>query len=98
MENVLFTNEKCIGCNKCIKDCPAIYANVASVEDGKNVISIDESRCIHCGKCIDHCTQEARDYSDDTLSFLNGIKSGKSISVVIAPAFLLIMQMRPVIF
>lgn len=87
MESVLFVNDKCIGCNKCIKECPAIYANVASTEEGKNIINIDESRCIHCGKCMDNCTKGARDYQDDTMSFLNDLKSGKSISLAIAPAF-----------
>lgn len=26
---MVFTNEKCIGCNKCIRTCPVLTANVA---------------------------------------------------------------------
>ena len=26
---MVFTNEKCVGCNKCIRSCPVLTANVA---------------------------------------------------------------------
>ena len=29
---MVFTNEKCVGCNKCIRSCPVITANVAGDE------------------------------------------------------------------
>ena len=36
MQNgLVFTNEKCIGCNKCISACPVITANKAMESDGK---------------------------------------------------------------
>jgi Fe-S-cluster-containing hydrogenase component 2 len=40
-EGLVFTNEKCIGCNKCISVCPVITANKAVDEDGKQIIQVD---------------------------------------------------------
>lgn len=80
---MVFTNEKCVGCNKCIRSCPVLTANVA--EDGK--ININEEVCIQCGACFDNCMHEARDFDDDTAKFLMDLKSGRKLSVIVAPAF-----------
>ena len=80
---MVFTNEKCVGCNKCIRSCPVLTANVA--EEGK--ININEEMCIQCGACFDNCMHEARDFDDDTVKFLSDLKSGKKFSVIVAPAF-----------
>lgn len=81
---MVFTNEKCVGCNKCIRTCPVITANVAHDER----IDVDESMCIQCGACFDHCRHEARDFDDDTKKFLEDLKAGKKMSVIVAPAFI----------
>ena len=81
---MVFTNEKCVGCNKCIRSCPVLTANVAG--DGK--ISVDEEVCIQCGACFDHCHHGARDFEDDTQAFLDGLRNGKEMSVIVAPAFI----------
>lgn len=81
---MVFTNEKCVGCNKCIRSCPVLTANVA--EEGK--INIDEEKCIQCGACFDNCMHEARDFDDDTAKFLSDLRSGKKFSVIVAPAFI----------
>lgn len=81
---MVFTNEKCVGCNKCIRSCPALTANVA--EEGK--INVDEKMCIQCGACFDNCMHEARDFDDDTAKFLDDLKKGKKLSVIVAPAFI----------
>ena len=52
-EGLVFTNEKCIGCNKCISVCPVITANKAVDEDGKQIIQVDGDKCISCGACFD---------------------------------------------
>ena len=40
------TNDNCIGCNRCIKVCSSMGANVA-VERGRgNVIDVDPAKCI----------------------------------------------------
>lgn len=81
---MVFTNEKCVGCNKCIRSCPVLTANVA--EDGK--ININQEMCIQCGACFDNCMHEARDFDDDTAKFLSDLKNGKKFSVIVAPAFI----------
>lgn len=78
--------EKCVGCNKCISSCPAIYANVVYEKDGENKIKIDQDKCIKCGHCIDQCDHGARDYSDDAPRFFEDLKRGKRVSIVVAPA------------
>ncbi len=81
---MVFTNDNCVGCNKCIRSCPSLTANVA--ENGK--IRVDEDKCIACGSCFDHCEHNARDYRDDTEVFLKDLAAGKKYSVIVAPAFI----------
>lgn len=81
---MVFTNDNCVGCNKCIRTCPVLTANVA--HDGR--IDVDESMCIQCGACFDHCKHNARDFDDDTNAFLSDLKLGKRLSVIVAPAFI----------
>ncbi len=85
--NLIKTNDKCIGCNRCIRAC-SVGANVA-VERGRgNVIDVDPKRCIACGACLDVCDHGAREYEDDVERFFADLKKGVKISVLIAPAFL----------
>lgn len=85
--SLVFTNEKCIGCNKCIRSCSCQGANVSVVKDGINRVEVDERRCIACGACFDVCEHQARDYTDDTERFFQDLKRGTQISLLIAPAF-----------
>ena len=87
MENVICVNEEnCVGCNKCIRNCPVLDANVAYVVEGTNKVKINAEKCIHCGKCIEVCAHNARDFYDDTTRFFEDLKQGKRISIVAAPA------------
>lgn len=83
------TNEKCVGCNKCISVCSCVGATIANeTADGKNIIDVDGDKCIACGACFDACEHEAREYVDDTEAFFEALKRGEKISILIAPAFL----------
>ncbi len=82
----IFTNDNCIGCNRCIANCPCEEANVAVMENGINKIYVDGSKCISCGECIRSCTHNAREFTDDTERFFHDLRSGKEIAVIAAPA------------
>lgn len=86
---LVFTNENCVGCNKCINACSCMGACVSDSpdENGVSRIQVDGDRCISCGACFDACMHNAREYRDDTLRFFDDLKKGESISVIIAPAF-----------
>ncbi len=91
MENIskslVFTNENCIGCNKCTRVCSCEGACVSREVDGKMRIDVDPERCVACGACFDVCEHNAREYQDDTERFFEDLKRGEQISVLIAPAF-----------
>jgi iron only hydrogenase large subunit-like protein len=83
---IQLNEEKCVGCNKCIVNCPILGANVGYMVDGKNKVKINEVKCIHCGECIKVCDHEAREFNDDTEEFIRDLLTGKKISVIVAPS------------
>lgn len=86
--NLVFTNDNCVGCNRCISACSCLGANVATTTDkGQNRIDVDENRCVACGACFDVCEHKAREYMDDTKAFIEALKRGEKISILLAPAF-----------
>lgn len=54
----LYTKKKCIGCQTCVKACPAQALTLTP--DG---IVTDETRCTLCGKCADVCPALAMEIS-----------------------------------
>ena len=84
---LVFTNDNCIGCNKCIRACSCLGACVAKNENGKTFIEVDPVKCVACGACIDACEHQAREFSDDTERFFADLAKGEKISVLVAPAF-----------
>ncbi len=72
---------KCIGCNACIRTCPIPNANRY---DGK-VVNVNNKECIMCGECIKNCKHGARYYDDDLEAMLTQMKT-KKISLIVAPA------------
>ncbi|MDY3908862.1 MAG: [Fe-Fe] hydrogenase large subunit C-terminal domain-containing protein [Eubacterium sp.] len=86
-QSIVFTNDNCIGCNKCISVCSCIGACVSREVDGRNRIEVDGSKCVGCGACFDVCEHNAREYQDDTERFFEDLKKGEKISLLIAPAF-----------
>lgn len=84
---LVFTNEKCIGCNKCISTCSCMGACISREVDGINRIDVDETRCVACGACFDVCEHGAREFGDDTIAFFEALARGEKISLLVAPAF-----------
>ena len=89
-KGLIFTNENCVGCNKCINVCSAMGACISTEadENGKSRINVDPARCVGCGACFDVCEHDAREFNDDTEAFLADLAAGKEISLLIAPAFM----------
>ena len=54
MNPILINEEKCIGCELCVKDCPSSYL---SIENGK--AHANSVGCLECGHCYAICPQGA---------------------------------------
>lgn len=87
-QGLVYTNELCEGCNRCISVCPALSANHAVEENGKNRVEVNQEACVACGACFDICRHEARSYRDDTEEFFEALKRGEPVSLLLAPAFI----------
>lgn len=83
---LVFTNDNCIGCNKCIGACSCEGANISVYEGEQNRIEVNPDKCIACGACFDVCRHKAREFNDDTERFFSDLKKGEKISILIAPA------------
>lgn len=86
-QGTVFTNKRCVACNRCITDCPIIGANVYVSKDGRARMTVNADKCIHCGRCIKACNHEAREYYDDAKLFIDDLHAGEEINVLIAPSF-----------
>lgn len=86
-KTLVYTNEKCQGCNRCISVCPVLTANYSVGEGVDQRIEVHGENCINCGACFDACEHQARSFCDDTEQFFNDLKRGEQISVLLAPAF-----------
>lgn len=85
-EIIIVKPEKCVGCNACIRSCPAPDANITiKLNDGRTITRVDPDRCIACGECIRACKHDARDYIDDTEDAMNAIYREEKLIVMVTP-------------
>ena len=83
---IIVRPEKCVGCNACVRSCPAPEANVTKMlDDGRFVTTVNTERCIACGECVKVCGHGARDYLDDTEACMTRIAKEKVI-ILAAPS------------
>lgn len=87
VKSLVYTNEKCQGCNRCISVCPVLTANYSVKSTGKQRIEVHGENCISCGACFDACEHQARSFYDDTEQFFEDLRRGEKISILLAPAF-----------
>lgn len=88
-DSLVYTNDKCQGCNRCISVCPVVTANYsASCGNETQKIHVHPENCINCGACLKACEHDAREYQDDTEEFFEALKRGERISILLAPAFI----------
>lgn len=90
-EGVIYTNDKCVGCNKCISVCMSFGANVSSHRNNEQRIDVSK-KCINCGQCIHICSHGAREYRDDLDAFIKDIDAGEDISVLVDPSFYILYK------
>lgn len=83
----VYTNENCVACNRCISACSIIGANIFVIKDGKAMMTVNGDKCIHCGRCVKECNHNARKYHDDSERFINDLKAGEKIGILISPTF-----------
>ena len=62
-KDIMFYNNKCIGCGACFNACAY---GVHSVVDGEHII--DRNKCVLCGKCVSGCYAEALVFSAKELT------------------------------
>lgn len=86
---LIYTNDTCVGCNKCIKYCPGTGVNRSVKEGNKSRIIVDGDKCIHCGECMKNCEHDARNYTDDLVDVLEGLSRGEKIVLMVAPSLFL---------
>lgn len=84
---LIFTNDNCIGCNKCVRICSSFGASISHNRPDHYSIEINSERCINCGACIEVCTHNARQYHDDTEQFFADLQKGEAVSLLVAPSF-----------
>ena len=87
MKGLIFTNDNCISCNKCVRVCTSPGASYVQIDGASSVVHIHPERCIACGACFAQCDHNARDYRDDTEAFFNDLRRGEPITLLLAPAF-----------
>ena len=91
---LIYTNDLCIGCNKCISSCSILGANVSVKKNNRYVIKVDERKCSNCGKCLDACVHKARSFHDDLVDFFANLKANKNISLIVDSSFFVLYGNR----
>ena len=87
MKGLIFTNDNCISCNKCVRVCTSPGASYVETEGVSSIVHINAERCISCGACFALCEHDARDYRDDTEAFFRALEQGEALTLLVAPAF-----------
>lgn len=93
-ELIIVKPEKCVGCNACVRECPAPEANMTKqLEDGRFITMVNPAKCIACGECVKKCNHGARDYIDDTDECITDLLKEKII-IMASPAIKTILPTK----
>ena len=93
-ELIIVKPEKCVGCNACVRECPAPEANMTKqLEDGRFITMVNPDKCIACGECVKKCNHGARDFIDDTDDLISDIIKEKII-VMASPAIKMVLPTK----
>ncbi len=84
---IIVRPDKCVGCNACVRVCPADEANTTKLlEDGRFITTVNADKCVGCGECVKTCNHGARDYLDDTDAAMQRIQKGEKLVILATPA------------
>jgi iron only hydrogenase large subunit-like protein len=78
---------KCTNCHVCITVCPVKYC----IKDEKT-ININDELCIGCGRCYHACPFNAINMIDDFEVFLDAVKRGEKIFLIVSPAIITLFK------
>ena len=57
---IIIDAAKCVGCTKCVKNCPAAALSMVERKDSKKKLAeVDGGKCIACNKCVTSCPFKA---------------------------------------
>jgi len=62
---VAFEQGKCIGCQICVKSCPAGAIKIVKIADKLFSCSMSLSNCIFCSQCVYSCPKKALSTTDN---------------------------------
>jgi len=52
---VAYIQAKCVGCNMCVRNCPAKAIFITKIADKLFEATLHLDRCIFCGQCVISC-------------------------------------------
>lgn len=53
-----FHVEGCIGCQMCVRNCPARAITITKVGEKRFEATVDLGKCVYCGQCADSCPKK----------------------------------------
>ena len=88
MQIITVDENKCIGCNACVRVCP-VHANITRLREGTEdefFTTVDQTACINCGECVKACKHGARNYNDNIDDFVKAYEDNENLTIIVAPA------------
>lgn len=58
-------NSLCIGCNICVRDCPAEAIEIVKTGEKQFKFVVYLDRCVYCGQCVEVCPKKVLSMSAD---------------------------------
>jgi len=62
---IAFDQPKCIGCNICVRNCPANAIKIIKIEDKVFGCELSLANCIFCSQCVLSCPKKALSTTDN---------------------------------
>jgi len=54
---LVFDASKCVGCMRCVHDCPTGAIDIQKVGEKKFQAILQMDHCVFCGQCVDSCAR-----------------------------------------